>query len=87
MVPYKIPISEVPSTDELAFECEVVTDMWLERCLDARTLVPPEAHVASTPFQRIPIPGKSFSRQTKQLGTDLYRIRGNEDLLNRICAH
>lgn len=87
MVPYKTPTSEVPSTDELAFECEVVTDMWLERCLDARTLVPPEAHVASTPFQKIPIPGKPCSTQTWKIGTDSPRVHGNEDLLYGICAH
>jgi DNA replication regulator DPB11 len=57
MVPYKTPRSDIPSTDDMAFECEVVTDMWLERCLDARALVPPESHVASTPFPKFPIPG------------------------------
>lgn len=60
IVPYKTPRSEIPSTHDLAFECEVVTDMWLERCLDAKTLVPPESHVASTPFPRFPIPGEFF---------------------------
>ncbi|CAL5870835.1 uncharacterized protein PFLUO_LOCUS5076 [Penicillium psychrofluorescens] len=62
MVPYKTPRSEIPSTDDMAFECEIVTDMWLERCLDARTLVPPESHVASTPFPKFPIPGFSGMR-------------------------
>ncbi|KAJ5101939.1 hypothetical protein NUU61_004161 [Penicillium alfredii] len=62
IVPYKTPKSEVPSTDDMAFECEVVTDMWLERCLDARSLVSPESHVASTPFPRFPIPGFSGMR-------------------------
>jgi DNA replication regulator DPB11 len=64
MVPYKTPRSEIPSTDDLAFECEIVTDMWLERCLDARTLVPPESHVASTPFPKFPIPGEFPFRYT-----------------------
>lgn len=58
IVPYKLPRSEVPSTDDMAFECEVVTDMWLERCLDSKTLVPPESHVTSTPLPRFPIPGE-----------------------------
>lgn len=62
MVPYKTPRSDIPSTDDMAFECEIVTDMWLERCLDARALVPPEAHVASTPFPKFPIPGFSGMR-------------------------
>lgn len=58
IVSYKTPRSEIPSTDDLAFECEVVTDMWLERCLDAKALVPPESHVASTPFSKFPLPGQ-----------------------------
>ncbi|OGM48867.1 subunit of DNA polymerase II [Aspergillus bombycis] len=57
IVPYKMPRNQVPSTDDLAFECEVVTDMWLERCLDAKTLVPPESHIANTPIPCFPIPG------------------------------
>ncbi|KAE8139901.1 BRCT domain-containing protein [Aspergillus pseudotamarii] len=57
IVPYKMPRAQVPSTDDLAFECEVVTDMWLERCLDAKALVPPESHIANTPIPRFPIPG------------------------------
>ncbi|KAJ5558787.1 hypothetical protein N7535_009332 [Penicillium sp. DV-2018c] len=62
MVPYQTPRSEVPSTEDMAFECEVVTEMWLERCIDARAFVPPETHVASTPFPRFPIPGFSELR-------------------------
>ncbi|CAG8051615.1 unnamed protein product [Penicillium olsonii] len=57
MVPYQTPRSKVPSTDDMAFECEVVTEMWLERCIDARAFVPPESHVASTPFPEFPLPG------------------------------
>ncbi|KAL6237256.1 hypothetical protein BDW75DRAFT_89551 [Aspergillus navahoensis] len=59
IVPYKITRSSVPSTDDLAFECEVVTDMWLERCLDTKTLVSPESHLANTPISFFPI--KSLS--------------------------
>ncbi|RAQ43727.1 subunit of DNA polymerase II [Aspergillus flavus] len=57
IVPYKMPRAQIPSTDDLAFECEIVTDMWLERCLDAKALVPPESHIANTPIPRMPIPG------------------------------
>lgn len=62
IVSHKTPVSQIPSTDDLAFECEVVTDMWLERCLDARALVPPEANVASTPIPKFPIPGMLLPR-------------------------
>ncbi|KAJ5120340.1 uncharacterized protein N7515_009728 [Penicillium bovifimosum] len=62
MVPYQTPWSEVPSTEDMAFECEVVTEMWLERCIDARAFVSPETHVASTPFPKFPIPGFSEMR-------------------------
>lgn len=58
IVSYKTPMSEVPSTDDYALECEVVTDMWLERCLDSKALVSPGSHVASTPCSEFPIPGR-----------------------------
>ncbi|KAF9893249.1 Topoisomerase (DNA) II binding protein 1 [Aspergillus nanangensis] len=58
-IPYTLPRAKVPSTDDMAFECEVVTDMWLERCLDAKALVPPESHVANTPISGFPIKGFS----------------------------
>ncbi|KAJ5587505.1 uncharacterized protein N7459_003270 [Penicillium hispanicum] len=76
MVPYQTPRSEVPSTDEMAFECEVVTDMWLEKCLHARALVPPESHVASTPFPKFPITGFSGMRicSTGFGGIDLLHV-------------
>ncbi|GAQ09828.1 S-M checkpoint control protein rad4 [Aspergillus lentulus] len=57
IVSYKTPRSEIPSTDDLAFECDVVTDMWLERCLEAKALVPPESYIACTPLPVFPIPG------------------------------
>ncbi|KAL2838807.1 hypothetical protein BJY01DRAFT_32462 [Aspergillus pseudoustus] len=59
IVPYKTPQSQGPSTEDLAFECETVTDMWLERCLDAKTLVSPESHIANTPLPSFPINGLS----------------------------
>lgn len=55
---YKIPRSEVPCTDDKGFSCKVVTDMWLERCLDTKALVSPETHVTSTPFPRLPLNGE-----------------------------
>ncbi|KAL3474143.1 BRCT domain-containing protein [Aspergillus californicus] len=59
IVPYNTPKSEVLSTDDLAFECEVVTDMWLERCLDAKALVSPDSHIANTPIPSFPLNGFS----------------------------
>ncbi|KAL4802147.1 BRCT domain-containing protein [Aspergillus unguis] len=59
IVPYKTPRAKVLSTDDLAFECEIVTDMWLERCLDTKTLVSPESHIANTPLPSFPIKGLS----------------------------
>lgn len=67
MVPYQTLKSVAPSTDNMAFECEIVTDMWLEKCLHARALVPPERHVASTPFPRFPIPGEYPWRFNKRI--------------------
>lgn len=57
IVSHRTPRSEIPCTEDMAFECEVVTDMWLERCLDSKSLVPPETHVANTPVPAFPIPG------------------------------
>ena len=57
VVSHKTPRSQVPSTDDMAFECEVVTDMWLERCLDAKAFVSPESHVANMPVPVFPVPG------------------------------
>jgi hypothetical protein len=87
IVPYKTPRSEIPSTDDLAFECEIVTDMWLERCLDARALVPPESHVASTPFPKFPLPGKVLLAKIRRRGSNRNRFPGNADMLYWICAH
>ncbi|RAL14570.1 BRCT domain protein [Aspergillus homomorphus CBS 101889] len=71
IVPFKMPRAQVPTTDDLAFECEVVTDMWLERCLDAKTLVPPESHVANTPIPSFPVEGFSG---LKVCSTGFFRI-------------
>ncbi|KAL3459078.1 BRCT domain-containing protein [Aspergillus heterothallicus] len=59
IVPYKTPRSQAPSTEDLAFDCEIVTDMWLERCLDAKTLISPDSHLANTPIPSFPIKGLS----------------------------
>ncbi|KAJ5757504.1 uncharacterized protein N7511_006198 [Penicillium nucicola] len=77
MVPYQTPRSDIPSTDDLAFECEVVTEMWLERCIGTKAFVPPESHVASTPFPKFPIPGFSGMRvcSTGFGGIDLLHVR------------
>ncbi|KAJ5782712.1 hypothetical protein N7457_004486 [Penicillium paradoxum] len=83
MVPYQTPSSEVPSTDEMAFECEIVTEMWLERCIDARAFIPPESHVASTPFPKFPISGFSELRicSTGFGGIDLLHVRKLVELM------
>ncbi|KAK9854592.1 uncharacterized protein MYU51_003723 [Penicillium brevicompactum] len=86
MVPYQTPGSQVPSTDDMAFECEVVTEMWLERCIDARAFVPPESHVASTPFSKFPIPGFPEMRicSTGFGGIDLLHLRKVVELMGAV---
>lgn len=59
MVPFQTPRSQVPSTDDMAFECEIVTNMWLEKCLHAKALVSPDSYIPSIPFLTVPIPGKT----------------------------
>lgn len=61
--------------------------MWLERCLDARTLVPPEADVASTPVPKFPIPGMSFKIIVYEPLSYNVRIQRDEDLLHRIRSY
>lgn len=87
IVPYKNPRSEVPSTEDFAFECEIVTDMWLERCLDARALVPPESHVASTPFPKFPLPGEPPPAPQCCFDSNYTRILGNANMFHWLCTH
>ncbi|EER38764.1 BRCT domain-containing protein [Histoplasma capsulatum H143] len=56
LVPHNLPRSEIPSIDDLVIEPEIVTDLWIEKCLHNNALVPPEAHITSTPFPKFPIP-------------------------------
>jgi hypothetical protein len=58
LVPFNLARSKIPSTDALDFEPEIVTDMWIEKCLENKELVAPEAHITSTPFPKFPIPGQ-----------------------------
>ncbi|GAD93196.1 conserved hypothetical protein [Paecilomyces variotii No. 5] len=60
IVPHKTKRSEIPSTDDMAFEVDIVTEMWLERCLDCKSFVPPESHIASTPINEFPIQGATY---------------------------
>ena len=62
IVPHQLPRPQIPSTENLTLECKLVTEMWLERCLDAKSLVPPESHITNTPLPRFPIPGKFACR-------------------------
>ncbi|EEH15750.2 hypothetical protein PABG_05837 [Paracoccidioides brasiliensis Pb03] len=56
LVPYNLPRSEIPSLDDFVIEPQVVTDLWVEKCLHNNSLIPPESHITSTPFPRFPIP-------------------------------
>ncbi|OAT13047.1 BRCT domain-containing protein [Blastomyces gilchristii SLH14081] len=56
LVPHNLPRSELPSIDDFVVEPEIVTDLWIEKCLHNNALVPPEAHITSTPFPKFPIP-------------------------------
>ncbi|KAM5467360.1 protein kinase activating protein dpb11 [Microsporum audouinii] len=56
VVPYNLPRRDIPEIDEDLDEVEIVTDMWVERCLRSQAFVAPEAHITSTPFPKFPIP-------------------------------
>ena len=58
LVPYSLPRSEIPSIDDdIETEPEIVTDMWIEKCLHSNSFISPESHITSTPVPRFPIPG------------------------------
>ncbi|KAK2857284.1 hypothetical protein FQN49_004856, partial [Arthroderma sp. PD_2] len=56
VVPFNMPRREIPGIDEDMDELEIVTDMWIERCLRSHAFIAPEAHITSTPFPKFPIP-------------------------------
>jgi DNA replication regulator DPB11 len=51
--------SDVPKAPQGSDYLEIVTDMWLERCLHCTECVDPRAHPTSAPFRIFPIPGMS----------------------------
>jgi hypothetical protein len=57
LVPFDFARSKIPSTEDIGVEPDIVTDMWIEKCLENKALVAPEAHITSTPFPKFPIPG------------------------------
>ena len=57
LVPYNLPRSEFPSISSLASTPRIVTDMWIERCLDNKAFLDPYDHPTCTPLQRFPIKG------------------------------
>ena len=86
VVPYDLPRREIPRIDEDLEELEIVTDMWVERCLRRQAFVAPEAHITSTPFPRFPIPG-SFHRNLhyqKRILVTCCSIPRHEDMFNRV---
>ncbi|WEW61119.1 DNA helicase [Emydomyces testavorans] len=60
LVPYNLPQSDIPSTADSEDDIEIVTDMWIEKCLHSNSFVPPEAHTTSTPVPKFPIPGATY---------------------------
>ncbi|OAX78567.1 hypothetical protein ACJ72_07122 [Emergomyces africanus] len=76
LVPHNLPRSEIPSIDDFVVEPEIVTDLWIEKCLHNNSLIPPEAHITSTPFPKFPIPAFQGLRvcSTGFSGIDLLHI-------------
>ncbi|EGE04342.1 BRCT domain-containing protein [Trichophyton equinum CBS 127.97] len=83
VVPYDLPRRDIPRIDEDLDELEVVTDMWVERCLRSQAFVAPEAHITSTPFPRFPIPAFQGMRicSTGFSGIDLLHLSKLVNLL------
>ena len=55
IVPYNRSRSDIPSNGALGLGQRVVTDMWLERCLDHKTFEKPDDCPTSTPAPSFPI--------------------------------
>lgn len=86
VVPYNLPRRDIPEIDEDLDEVEIVTDMWVERCLRSQAFVAPEAHITSTPFPKFPIPGSSMNYPLAIvfLILTLYSIPRHENMLDRL---
>lgn len=57
LVPYTLPQLDIPSTANSDDGIDIVTDMWIEKCLYSNSFVPPEANITSTPIFKFPLPG------------------------------
>jgi DNA replication regulator DPB11 len=83
VIPYTHPYSEIPSTEGITPPPEVVTDLWAERCLQAKRFYEPDEHVLSRPIQVVPIPGfqKLVINSTGLANIDLLHVSKVVNLL------
>lgn len=56
IVPAQLPRSKLPQMESLASPLQILTHMWLEKCLFRKTVVPPAESPACTPFPHFPLP-------------------------------
>lgn len=57
IVPYSLPVTDIPSFEHIDTSPEVVTDLWAERCLQCKQFFEPDEHVLSRPIPVFPIAG------------------------------
>jgi DNA replication regulator DPB11 len=83
IVPYSHPFSDIPSVEHFGFPPEIVTDMWVERCLQHKRFFEPAEHVLGRPIRRFPITGfeKLIINSTGIADMDLLHVSKAVNLL------
>ena len=76
VVPHYHHSTDIPLMGHLEPPCEVVTDLWAERCLLQKRFFDPNDHVLSRPFAVSPIPGfeKLIVNSTGIADVDLLQV-------------
>jgi DNA replication regulator DPB11 len=86
VVPYSLPSSKFPSIQHLDPLPDIVTDLWVERCLHSKQYHKPDEHALSQPLPRFPISGfeKHIVNSTGLSSIDLHHM---SKAVNLIGAH
>ncbi|CAD6443915.1 ef129d1f-124e-4c31-b5f6-0ba0fdc66998 [Sclerotinia trifoliorum] len=80
IVPFHLPTSKYPN---LSSEVEIITDWWVERCLQLKKYLEPEQHVLGRPFPKFPIEGFSDLKISSAAftGIDILHVKRTTELL------
>ena len=59
LVPHTIKTADVPNSALLKHPVQTVTDLWVEQCMQTKTLVDPSVYIPGQLPRRIPVEGKA----------------------------